>query len=337
MSHFFQFEGIESLPEFFFDNRPLHLAIGIFDGLHRGHQAVIRSAMESAKEDNGSVGLLTFWPHPSRLFRPEKPICMLMPPEQKNNLLRVLGLDFVIQQKFDASFASITAEDFVPLLKKALPSLKTIYVGANFYFGKGRKGNILKLMEEGSRSAIKVISSPRVSHEGRAISSTWIRSELSSGNIEKVNTLLSYPYFMEGVVQKGQSLGQKIGFPTLNLLWTPELRPRYGVYIVRLKNPLNKGAFFPGVANYGLRPTVVNAQEIPLLEVHLFEDSFFKAGDFLKVEWLHFIRPEKRFTSLDELKMQINKDKKVSKNLWTERFAAVNDDLCSSVKDKNDK
>lgn len=322
MSRFLEFEGIDSLSESFFEGRPLHLAIGIFDGLHRGHQAVIRSAVEAAEADKGLTGLLTFWPHPSRLFKPETPIRMLMPLQQKSKRLQMLGVHFVIQQKFDKPFASVEAERFVPLLKKALPTLKVIYVGANFYFGKGRKGDVSKLKEEGQRNGVTVISIPRVNYEKEPISSTRIRSALSDGAIEKVNALLGYFYFIEGVVQPGQSMGQKIGFPTLNLPWEPEAYPCYGVYVVKVEDAFNKKRSYRGVANYGLKPTMVETQKSPLLEVHLLEDSPFKVGDTIKVEWLSFVRPEQKFSSIEALKHQISKDKKTAEAWWEQHSAA---------------
>ena len=199
----------------------LHLAIGVFDGVHLGHKAVIESAVFSAQRSGGVGGVLTFDPHPSRLFRPENPTLLMMPIEEKTSMLHAVGVDIVIRKHFDREFASIPADQFLAELKAALPSLKSIYIGENFRFGRLRAGTVATLIESGNALGIGVFSVDRIKHNGEPISSTRISKELEAGHIEAVNDLLGYNYFSNGTVLGGAKLGRQIGFPTLNLPWEP--------------------------------------------------------------------------------------------------------------------
>ena len=295
-------------------DKELHLAIGMFDGVHLGHKTVIESAVLSAQKLGGVSGVLTFDPHPSRLFSPKNPTRLIMPIESKQLLLTSLGVDIVICKQFDHSFASISAEDFLSELQSALPTLKSIYVGENFRFGKMRMGSVTTLIQSGNQQGINIFSAERIKHNGEPISSTRIRKELETGIIERTNDLLGYNYHSHGRVVEGNKLGRTIGFPTLNILWSPECRPRYGVYHVRFKS--SKAATFgPGIANYGVRPTVDSKSHDPLLEIHALMDTEVSYGDSIEVEWLNFIRPEQKFESIELLKKQIAKDCEIARNL----------------------
>ena len=285
----------------------LHLAIGVFDGVHLGHKAVIESAVFSAQRSGGVGGVLTFDPHPSRLFRPENPTLLMMPIKEKTSMLHAVGVDVVIRKHFDRVFASIPADQFLAELKAALPSLKSIYIGENFRFGRMRAGTVATLIESGNTLGIGVFSVDRIKHNGEPISSTRIRKELEAGHIEAVNDLFGYNYFSNGTVLGGAKLGRQIGFPTLNLPWEPECLPRFGVYQVRFRSAADQ-PWEPAVANYGVKPTVAEANQTPALEVHALSGTPLDQGDFLEVEWLRFIRPEQKFASLDALKAQITKD-----------------------------
>jgi riboflavin kinase / FMN adenylyltransferase len=287
--------------------RPLHLAIGMYDGVHLGHQAVIESAIHSARRAGGIAGVLTFWPHPSALFNPAKRSRMIMSPEMKFSVLHRLGVDVVIQQPFTLEFAGIEAEAFLPYLKSHLPNLAGIYVGENWRFGAGRRGDVALLLAQAREQQVPVLSASRIQYNGGPISSTRIRECLEAGNVAEANVLLGYSYFAEGEVIAGRRLGRTIGFPTLNLAWQPELQPRYGVYAVRVLNG-PAGVPVPGVANYGLRPTVGDATA-PLLEVHVLGPCPFDGGDRIVVEWLKFLRPEAKFAGLEELRAQIARDR----------------------------
>ncbi len=292
--------------------RPLHLAIGMFDGVHRGHRAVIDAAVQAANADGALAAVLTFWPHPSALFRPHQPTRMILPSATKARLLGGLGLDAVITQPFTPELAAIEAEDFPAWLRRALPHLAAVYVGENFRFGRGRRGDVAVLAEAGRRLGVRVFSAPRVNLDGEPVSSTRIRALLEAGEIATANALLGYPYFAHGVVAPGKRRGRTIGFPTLNVPWSPELRPRLGVYAVRIAaaptTPAPTDGWLPSVANYGLRPTVETATE-PRLEVHVLGACALGEGDHVKVEWLRFLRPEMKFAGLDALRAQIGRDR----------------------------
>lgn len=298
--------------------QPVHLAIGMFDGVHLGHKSVIDSALHSARRCGGLAGVLTFWPHPSSLFRPENHTRLLMPPAMKRMVLGRLGIDFVIEQNFSREFASIAAADFVALLKHSLPLLAAVYVGENWRFGRGRTGDVAVLVAEARRHGLEVFSAPRLNHNGAPISSSRIRELLAAGTIAEANALLGYSYFAEGVVEPGRRLGRTIGFPTLNLAWEPESKPAYGVYAVEVATAA--GQPLRGVANYGLRPTVEQAAR-PLLEVHLLEPSTLTYGDKLTVNWLEFLRPEVKFSGIEELRAQIGRDRENALKFFQTRAA----------------
>ena len=296
-------------------DKPLHLAIGVFDGVHLGHLSVIEPAVSSAKDNAGVSAALTFDPHPSRLFKGEAGTDLIMSLKIKTARLHGLGVDIVITKTFDQNFASIVADEFLPYLLKQLPTLRAVYVGENFRFGQGRKGDIQILIESGSALGIDVWSIDRIKQNGLPISSTRIREALRAGRVDLVNGLLGYRYASEGVVIKGFQLGTKIGFPTINLLWSPECKPSYGVYAVRF---LIEGSdqWKNGIANFGVRPTVTDGDSVePLLEVHSLEDCLCEVGDIIRVEWIAFIRDEKQFDSVEALKDQISQDCQTVKSL----------------------
>ncbi len=298
-----QFEGLDrvALPA-----RPLFVAIGIFDGVHLGHRAVIESAVQSARHNGGVSVVLTFHPHPSVLFRADNPTRMILDMPSKVARVGTLGVDAVVVQPFTRDFAAVSAEDFVPFIKRHLPRLAGIYVGENFRFGQGRRGDVAMLVAEGRRHGIAVFSAPRVNLDGEPISSTRIRERILAGDMKGAAALLGYTYLAEGIVVHGKHLGRTIGFPTLNLGWSPDLRPLYGVYAVRVSGAKSYG-LLPAVANYGLRPTVEQAEE-PRLEIHLLVACPYAAGDPVSVEWVRFLRPERKFGGIDELKAQIARD-----------------------------
>lgn len=300
------FDGVErvALPP-----RPLHLAIGMFDGVHLGHRAVIESAVQSARRSGGLAAVLTFWPHPSALFRPESPTRLLQDAPTKLRVLQTLGVDAIVTQPFTPELAQLSGEDFLPWLKRQLPHLAAIYVGENFRFGRGRAGDVALLVASARAVGVSVFSAPRVNFDGEPISSTRIRALLEAGEIEAANALLGYTYFATGTVTPGKRLGRTIGFPTLNVPWSPTLRPRYGVYAVRISGTGAKPtAPLAAVANYGLRPTVEQSTE-PRLEVHVLGSCPLGEGDAVTVEWLRFLRPEMKFNGLEELRAQIARDR----------------------------
>lgn len=299
-------------------SRPLHLAVGMFDGVHLGHRAVLEAAVVSARRTGGVAAALTFDPHPSRLVRPDRAVPLIQPVDIKVDRMLRAGLDTVITQTFTRDFAAMEAEAFLVDLKKALPQLQSVYVGENWRFGKGRTGDVALLNELGQREGVRIFSAPRVNLDGIPISSTRIRTALEEGDIESVNALLGYTYRSQGVVRAGRRLGRTLGFPTLNLPWKPECPPKYGVYAVRVGR-VGEETNLEGVANYGVRPTVETEEPPdPQLEVHLFEEAPFSAGDELVVDWCSYLRSEKRFETIEELRDQITMDRGAARQWFGE-------------------
>ena len=292
----------------------LHLAVGIFDGVHLGHQAVVESAVRVARTRGGESGVLPFSPHPSRLFRPEDPTLLIQPPDHKALVLESLGLDILLWMPFTRDFAQLPAADFVPLLKRHIPQLRSLHVGENFRFGRGRVGDIDLMVDTARPLGVHVVSIQRLRLDGEAISSTRIREALRAGDMPAVNNRLGYPYFSIGKVTPGRKLGRQLGFPTLNIPWEPECSPPYGVYAVTIRRR-DASPSHRGVANYGVRPTV-ESNGRALLEVHVLEEQDLGAGDEVLVEWRHFIRHERRFPDIEALKLQIAQDRETALRLF---------------------
>ena len=313
--------SIEACPQ---TGRPLHLALGMFDGVHLGHRAVISAAREGALRSDGITGVLSFNPHPSRVIRPDSPTLMLMPEMLKRLAFKDLGVGVYISQAFTQEFASLDATAFLKHLQDSLPDLRSLYVGDNFRFGKGRSGTVDFMVEQGRKLGLHIYSAPRIRYDGEPISSTRIRESLQAGRIAEVNAMLGRSYRLLALVTEGDKLGRKLGFPTFNLPWKPELAPRHGVYAVTVHNVdsaenarvfgvrAREGALC-GVANYGVRPSVSKDQE-PRLEVHLLLPEgeavpSWKPGEMLCVRLVEYLRDEQAFENVEALKAQIAEDK----------------------------
>lgn len=292
------------------EGRPLVLAIGMFDGVHRGHQALLNKAVAEARAIRGEAAVLTFWPHPSVFFQVPEPTRLIFSPTLRAQRIFALGMDRIIQLPFEASLASRAAEDFPAWLKAQEPSLTKVFVGENWRFGKGRRGDARLLRELGPPAGFAVETLPRVTWQGEPISSSRIREALRQGDLTGANDLLGAPFEYEAEVVPGRRLGRTLGFPTLNLPWTGDLLPRPGVYAMEVLR--GDGTSRPAVANLGFRPTVAEGDPEPLLEVHLLAtgpaESLPGPGDLVHTTWRAFLRPEQRFANLAELKAQIARD-----------------------------
>jgi len=297
---------------------PLHLAVGMFDGVHLGHRSVLDAAIVSARRTQGVAAALTFDPHPSRLFTPDQAVPLIQSVDTKADRMLMTGLNAVITESFTREFAAVEAEDFVSHLLRALPEIKAIYVGENWRFGRGRRGDVALLNECAHVAGLQVFSAPRVNFDGAPISSTRIRHALEAGEMELVNALLGYTYRCRGPVVTGKRLGRQFGFPTLNLKWAPECPPKFGVYAAQASEQ-GGDKVWEGVANYGVRPTVESDDTVqPQLEVHLFETPPFGPGTVLEVDWCAYLRSEKRFKSVEELRDQITVDRGAARH-WFDR------------------
>jgi len=286
------------------------LAVGMFDGVHRGHRSVLDLALEEASSFSGSGVALTFPLHPASFLRPGMEPPLLMSALDKAESLLTAGMDAVILQPFDQFLSSLEAEQFLPFLRKHIPALKAITVGENFRFGKKRKGDSAMLEEMGLGHGLKVKVAPSLVLDDSPVSSSRIRHALSEGNLKEVEQMLGKPYLVSGQVISGKALGRTLGFPTLNLQWRPQARPAFGVYSGMVKEKTT-GVQFPAVANYGIRPTVEQKVELPLWEIHCLEQpdvSIWQEGAYIEMEVSSFLRPEMKFKNVDELSAQIKKD-----------------------------
>jgi riboflavin kinase/FMN adenylyltransferase len=289
---------------------PLHLAIGAFDGVHLGHRAVLHSARDAARADGGIVGVLTYDPHPSKVLRPESSVPLIFTRAQKDERLTEAGAQLIHHEKFDRNHAGIEAADFPKWLKQSFPQLKSLHVGSNFQYGRGRAGNGETLIAHASAEGlgVRLVSAVRLGEE--SVSSSRIRQCLVAGELDLANAMLLRPYEAEGTIIGGRRLGRTIGFPTVNVAWEPELKPAYGVYAVEV---IFKGESLPAVANYGQRPTVESGPVAPLLEAYVLRGQAPTTGDTVRVRWLRRIRAEQKFADLAALQSQIAKDTATAK------------------------
>jgi riboflavin kinase/FMN adenylyltransferase len=284
-------------------DEPLHLALGVFDGVHLGHRAVIAAAVQAARREGGMAGLLTFHPHPIRVIAPGKaPAMMLTTLGQKMDLAGGLGIEFFVALNFDAEMAAMEAADFLGRLCRA--EVRTIAVGEDWRFGRGRSGDVAFLRAESQRHGYRLVAVPPVMAEGDRISSTRIRQAIRDGNLAAAERMLGRAYAVRGEVLKGARLGHQLGFPTANLAVAELQVPPDGVWAVRAR--INHGDWMPAVANLGLRPTVGGEQR--LLEVHVLDFAKDLYGCDIEVEFLCHLRGERKFSGLDELKAAIARD-----------------------------
>ena len=291
-------------------DQPVYLALGMFDGVHRGHEAVLHQAQKSARENGGIAVAFTFPEHPASYLRPEEKPSLLMNKDEKAKRLLEIGMEGVVLRTFDREFADVQARHFASFLIARVPSLTGLCVGQNFRFGKGRTGNDTALKEYGEEVGLSVDVIKSELFSSLPVSSSRIREALMAGKVSDVNDMLGWKYTISGEVLKGKGMGKEFGFPTINIPWCPEARPAYGVYLGRVRNGSNEKTKY-AVANYGLRPTVEEGATQPLLEVHVLDSidqKFGSAGQQLSMTLEAFLRPEQKFESVDELKKQIEYD-----------------------------
>jgi riboflavin kinase / FMN adenylyltransferase len=290
---------------------PLCVAIGVFDGVHLGHQALIRRALREAEKMQGSAVVLTFHPHPARVLRPDSAPHLLTSTPHKLRLIEELGCEYLLQIRFDATFAAQPPEVFIEALTGSAGSLRMICVGHNWAFGKGRSGNVALLEALGEKLGYETLEIEPVEVDGELVSSTRIRKAVEAGDFETARRFLGRDYTILGTVQPGAGRGRGIGFPTANLSAHNERFPPNGVYAVRV---LMDSHWFDGVANVGVRPTVGDALD-RVLEVHIFDFSLDLYGRDLEVKFESFLRPERRFSSIEELRAQIGRDAALAREI----------------------
>ena len=276
----------------------LAIALGYFDGVHIGHRAVIKSAVDFAKKNNTKSAVITFSDHPYCYF---KGVCpkYILTREEREKRIASLGIDYLYELNFE-DFALLTAKEYLNNILINYFHPISISTGWNHNFGKNKSGNVNFLEEQAKNYNYKYFKIPPQKINNEIISSTKIRKLLSEGNIEKANLMLGQNFSIEGEIVKGNQIGRTIGFRTANLVYPPELiELPYGVYSVDTK-------YGKGIANFGIRPTINGSNAV--LEVHIlnFEKDIY--GEIINVNFNKMIRTEKKFPSLDALKKQINLD-----------------------------
>lgn len=280
------------------------VALGNFDGFHKGHQAVVGRAVARARAEGRPALVATFDPHPMRYFRPGSPKFRLTTLEQRERLVRAAGADAMLVFVFDSDFASVAPADFVTDWLVRRIGAAGVVTGEDFTFGKNRGGDVTQLKLLGKANRLSVDTVAPVVEDGRPVSSTRIREALRDADCETATKLLTRPFAIEGVVEHGDKRGRQLGFPTANIALGNYLRPRFGIYAVRGRLP--RGRVLGGVASLGIRPMFEPPEE--LLEPCFFDFSGNLYGRRLEVELVSFLRDERVFDDVEALKTQMRRD-----------------------------
>ena len=281
------------------------ILIGNFDGVHFGHQKLFKLARRYKKKLRSKIGVITFEPMPKMFFNQNIKNFRISSLKQKEILLMKQGVDFIITKKFDKKFSKIKYLSFIKNILYTKINAKYIFVSNNFRFGNKREGNVKKLIQYEKNFNYKIIKPKPIISKRKIVSSTHIRKLLSKGNLNYANKLLGRNWSIEGLVQKGRQMGKKIGFPTCNLDIKNYVIPKLGVYAVKIRIK-NSNKILKGIANIGFRPTF-NQKKI-LLEVHIFNFSGNLYNKVLTIDFISFIRNEKKFKNINQLKKQIISD-----------------------------
>ena len=286
------------------------ILIGNFDGLHLGHQKLFNLAKRYKKKYRLKIGVVTFEPMPKMYFDKSIKNFRISNLKQKNKIFKNFDIDFLINKKFDKKFSKIKSDRFIENIIFKKLKAKYIFVSSNFRFGNKREGNVKKLIKSEKNFNFKIIKPKPLLKKNKVISSTLIRKLLINGNLDRANKLLDRKWCIEGIVEKGRQQGKKIGFPTCNIDIKDYVIAMPGVYAVRVNLNNNKSTL-KGIANLGYRPTF--KQKKILLEVHIFNFSGNIYNKHLSVEFIKFIRKEKKFKNINKLRSQIKLDLKIAK------------------------
>lgn len=294
------------------DARHSVVALGNFDGVHAGHREVIRRACALAKEYGTQAAVMTFEPHPVHVLGKKDTYFRIDTFHEKAEKLAALGIDILFAQPFNETFSKVPAEEFIERILVRNLAVRHVITGENFIFGYKRSGNTALLAESASHYGFEVTAVSPVGIGEDICSSTKVREALSQGDIKKTTALLEQPYYISGRVQRGESRGKKLGFPTANISLKHRLRPAFGVYAVyvSVEGDTRK---YTGVANIGRKPTFGQFQE--LLEVHVFDANLALYGKRIRVYFIDYIRPERKFDQVESLIEQITKDTQMAKEI----------------------
>lgn len=299
-------EIIQSLSNYAFKEKSI-VTIGTFDGVHIGHQKIIKQVVNTAKNTNKKSVLLTFFPHPRMVLQKDNSIKLINTIEERATLLAKTGLDFLIIHPFSKEFSRLTALEFVRDILVNQLNVSKLIIGYDHHFGKNREGNLEQLAEYSHLYDFEVEEIPAQDINDVAVSSTKIRKALSEKNIKTANKYLGYSFMLNGKVVNGKRLGGKIGFPTANIDIKDDYKliPKTGVYVV--KSTINSKIIF-GMMNIGFRPTIKGKHQT--IEVHFFDFNKNLYKQILTIEVLYFLRDEQEFDSIEKLIQQLTEDKK---------------------------
>src|SRR2546427_2048534 len=305
-------ETLHSISELAHLRGPLFLAIGVFDGVHLGHQAVISTSTRHARSAGGTPVVITFDPHPLKVLRPHSAHHLLTATQHKIALIRDLGVEHLLVINFEKKFAGTPPQDFVGQLVRYSRPLREICVGHEWSFGKDRSGNLDLLKKLGAQLHFDVVGIPPVKIDDAVVSSTATRQALEKGDFPAAAAMLGRDYTILGTVKAGDKLGKKLGFPTANLSAHNEQFPPNGVY---LADAWIHGVLYHGVVNLGYRPTVSSGKSERVLEIHLLDFDRDIYGENVEVRFVRYLRPERKFDSLEALVGQIELDVRQAREL----------------------
>jgi riboflavin kinase/FMN adenylyltransferase len=303
---------IRSLPELSTIGDRICVAIGVFDGVHLGHQAVISAALDDARAVGGTAVVLTFDPHPIRALAPDKAPPLLTSTHHKLELIKSLQVPVCLIVPFTSQFAQTEPETFLAQLFQSASALQTICVGHGFRFGRNRTGDVQTILEFSRQRGVRVDVIPPIASEGETISSTAIRRVVAEGDLGKAERMLGRPFSVLGTVERGDQLGRKLGYPTANLNLHNEVAPPNGVYAVRARHA---GRTLSGLVNIGVRPTVTTGTTDRRLELHLLDFAGDLYGNEIEVRFICKLRDERKFESAEALQMQIRLDELAARQL----------------------
>jgi riboflavin kinase/FMN adenylyltransferase len=303
-------KGWKDLPQ---GDRGAAVAMGNFDGVHRGHQQVIALAAKAAGELGAPLGVITLEPHPRLYFRPGEPAFLLMKPDQQARALEALGVDMLYVLPLDPELANMTDREFAQTVLHRGLGARHVAVGFDNSFGKNRTGSPETMQVYGAEMGFGVsVAEPVEDSAGEKFSSTHVREALRDGRPGVAAQILGRPFAIEGLVQRGRQLGRKLGFPTANVALGDYVIPKFGVYATRTRLP--DGRDIPGVANIGINPTIEGTRA-PLLEVWLFDFDEDIYDQVIETDLIAFLRPELKFDGLESMTVQVMKDAATARDL----------------------
>jgi riboflavin kinase/FMN adenylyltransferase len=305
-------ETLRSISELSELQGPIFLAIGVFDGVHLGHQSVISTSTSHARSADGTPVVITFDPHPLKVLRPHNAPHLLTATQHKIALIRDLGVEHLLVITFDKTFAATPPEDFIGQLVMQSNPLREICVGHEWSFGKDRRGNLDLLRKLGGQFDFNVVAIPPVKVDGAVASSTAIRRAVEKGDLTTAAAMLGRDYTILGTVVAGGKIGKELGYPTANLSAHSEQFPPNGVY---LAEATLDDAIYPGVVNLGYRPTVSSVKPERVLEIYLLDFDRDIYGKDVEVRFIRYLRPEQKFDSLEALVRQIERDVRQAREL----------------------